>query len=143
MTPPSRLRTWGIVGRARAEYDEAGACATSRVAGEAGERRWAALPPAYFERLELRFDPPLRGMRAPACLASLSAMATACLRFRTFAPEEERSDPCWYSRITFSTLPFPLPVELLVERRAIGCPPARLPRALSRVEGRDLEPVGR
>jgi hypothetical protein len=88
----------------------------AREPGSAAGRRSRRL---YFERLELRFDPPLRGMRAPACLASLSAIATACLRFRTFVPAEERSDPCLYSRITFWTLPFPLPVELFVERRAI------------------------
>ena len=62
-------------------------------------------------------------MRAPASRASLSAMATACLRLRTFAPDDERSDPRLYSRITFATLPRPfprrLPALLLLERRAI------------------------
>lgn len=57
-------------------------------------------------------------------------MATACLRLRTFAPEDERSEPCLYSRITFEIFPRPLPrpPALLLERRAI----TNLPRALTR-----------
>src|SRR5262245_20118815 len=42
-------------------------------------------------------------MRAPDRRASLSAMATACLRLRTLRPEDERSEPRLYSRITFRT----------------------------------------
>jgi hypothetical protein len=47
-------------------------------------------------------------MRAPERRASLSAMATACFRFRTFEPEDERRVPCSYSRITVPIFPRPV-----------------------------------
>src|SRR4030095_13595027 len=47
-------------------------------------------------------------MRAPAWRASLSAMATACLRLRTLAPDDERRLPSLYSRITLPTFRCPL-----------------------------------
>src|SRR5690242_21361494 len=57
------------------------------------------------------------GMRAPERRASLSAMATACFRFFTFFPEDERSDFRLYSPITFLTFRRPL---LVLRLRAIG-----------------------
>jgi hypothetical protein len=57
--------------------------------------------------LQERFDRPLRGMRAPDRRASLSAMATACFRFRTLAPDDDRSERRLYSRITLETFPRP------------------------------------
>src|SRR5258708_39337896 len=65
-----------------------------------------------------------RGMRAPDRRASLSAMATACFRFRTFPPEPERRVRCLYSRITLLTLPRPFagrrPVRRVVRFFAIS-----------------------
>jgi hypothetical protein len=55
-----------------------------------------------------------RGMRAPAWRASLSAMATACLRLRTFPPEDERSLPRLYSPITFLILRLPFGLGLAI-----------------------------
>jgi len=55
-----------------------------------------------------------RGMRAPAWRASLSAMATACLRLRTFPPEDERSLPRLYSPITFLILRLPFALGLAI-----------------------------
>ena len=49
------------------------------------------------------------GILAPDFRASLSAMATACLRLRTFFPlRPDLSVPCLCSRITFAILPRPL-----------------------------------
>ena len=51
------------------------------------------------------------GIFAPDFRASLSAMATACLRFFTlppFPPLPDFNSPCLYSCITFLTLPRPL-----------------------------------
>src|SRR5438093_10331333 len=48
------------------------------------------------------------GIFAPADLASLSAIATACLRLFTFRPEEDFSLPLLYSPITLPTLLLPL-----------------------------------
>src|SRR5258708_38289432 len=72
-----------------------------------------------------------RGMRAPDRRASLSAMATACFRFRTLPPEPERRVRCLYSRITLLTLPRPFagrrPVRRVVRFLAIsGALPAYL-----------------
>src|SRR5678815_2741375 len=47
------------------------------------------------------------GIFAPACRASLSAMATACLRLRTLAPDEDLSVPVLNSRMTFRTFLMP------------------------------------
>src|SRR4029450_11175713 len=77
-------------------------------------------------------------MRAPLRRASLSAMATACFRFRTLEPDEERRVLRLYSRITLLTLPRPRPpplelrplrLPLLLARRAIT---VTLSRALAR-----------
>jgi hypothetical protein len=78
-------------------------------------------------------------MRAPLRRASLSAMATACFRFRTLEPDEERRVLRLYSRITLLTLPRPRPpplelrplrlLLLLLARRAIT---VTLSRALAR-----------
>ena len=56
-------------------------------------------------------------MRAPDRRASLSAMATACLRLRTFDPDDDFNVPRLYSRITFFT--FFLPVLFLRAIRAL------------------------
>src|ERR1700730_17985387 len=68
-----------------------------------------------------------RGMRAPDRRASLSAVATACFRFRTLPPELERRVRCLYSRITLLTFPRPFAGRRLVLRvvrfLAISWPP--------------------
>lgn len=68
-------------------------------------------------------------MRAPDRRASLSAIATACFRLRTFDPDEDLSDPRLYSPITFLTFPRPLR-RLLVAARFVlladRLPPVRL-----------------
>jgi len=48
------------------------------------------------------------GIRAPDRRASLSAMATACFRLRTFRPLDDRKLPRLYSRITLPTFFWPV-----------------------------------
>src|SRR5215468_5432114 len=128
-----RLPVW-VRSTARAEYDGADDCAMWEM--EMGrERRARRSPRRYFERLELRRDLPFRGMCAPDRRASLSAIATACFRFRTLPPERERSEPCLYSRITLRTLARPLPRwdERRLECRAMSYLLSRLSRVVRRM----------
>ena len=60
---------------------------------------------------DLRDEDFFFGILAPDLRASLNAIATACLRLRTFLPLPDRSVPCLCSCITFST--FPRPFEFL------------------------------
>ena len=59
------------------------------------------------------------GIFAPDRLASLSAMATACLRFFTFLPLPDFNSPCLYSCMTFLVLARPLDFEDLVFLEAV------------------------
>ena len=65
------------------------------------------------------------GIFAPDFRASLSAIATACLRLRTFFPLPDRNVPCLCSCITLATLLRPLLLFelllLLLDRDLVEC----------------------
>jgi hypothetical protein len=80
-------------------------------------------PEARRRRARRPPDKRFPGMRAPASRASLSAIATACFRLRTLVPEDDRSAPRLYSRMTVLIFALPLAREagFLVRVAAIEC----------------------
>ena len=78
-----------------------------------GPRAHLLFPAAFYFEAAFFFVALFLGILAPDLRASLSAMATACLRLATFLPLPDFNVPCFISLITLRT--FRLPFELVEE----------------------------